>query len=195
FYGNSIETGANSSGVQHVPPFMPNWTELFIYRLRQHFGGKISYSNQAVGGKTAAWGVEEVDSRVSAQHPDLVVIGFGMNDGTFKVAPEEFVGQIKAIMDHVSRDNPTCEFIVITPMLANPTAIQHQVQLAYRNPLLALSKRGVAVADMTYWHQWLLTHKAYQDMTGNNINHPNDYLARWYAQVLIALLIEHTSKI
>ena len=195
FYGNSIETGANSSGVQHVPPFMPNWTELFIYRLRQHFGGKISYSNQAVGGKTAAWGVEEVDSRVSAQHPDLVVIGFGMNDGTFKVAPEEFVGQIKAIMDHVSRDNPTCEFIVITPMLANPTAIQHQVQLAYRNPLLALSKRGVAVADMTYWHQWLLTHKAYQDMTGNNINHPNDYLARWYAQVLIALLIEYTPKI
>jgi len=194
FYGNSIETGANSSGVQHVPPFMPNWTELFIYGLRQHFGGKISYSNMAVGGKTAGWGVEEVDTRVSAQHPDLVVIGFGMNDGTFNVTPENFVGQIKTIMDRVSAENPDCEFIVITPMLANPAAIQFQIQAAYRKPLFDLSKKGIAIADMTYWHQWLLTHKAYQDMTGNNINHPNDYLARWYAHVLTALLIAPDSR-
>jgi len=42
---------------------------------------------------------------------------------------------------------------------------------------------------MTSVHGELLRHKAYQDMTGNNINHPNDYLARWYAQVIGALLI------
>ena len=190
FYGNSIETGANSSGVQHVPPYMPNWAELFIYRLRKHFGGPISYSNMAVGGKTAAWGAEEAESRVCAHDPDLVVIGFGMNDGTARVAPDRFVEQIVSIMDQVRRRRPACEFIVITPVLANPDAIHHQIQAEYRQPLLALSKTGVAVADITYWHRWLLTHKSYQDMTGNNINHPNDYLARWYAQVLSALLIQ-----
>src|SRR5690606_4271832 len=173
-----------SSGVQHVPPYMPNWTELFIYRLRKHFGGPISYSNMAVGGKTAAWGAEEAESRVCAHDPDLVVIGFGMNDGTARVAPDRFVEQIVSIMDQVRRRRPACEFIVITPVLANPDAIHHQIQAEYRQPLLALSKTGVAVADITYWHRWLLTHKSYQDMTGNNINHPNDYLARWYAQVL-----------
>ena len=39
---------------------------------------------------------------------------------------------------------------------------------------------------MTSIHQSLLARKSYADMTGNNINHPNDYLARVYAQTLLA---------
>jgi len=189
FWGNSIETGANSSGFQHVPPFMPNWGELFIRQLRQHFGAPVSYKNLAVGGKMASWGLDQVDL-VIAEQPDLVVIGFGMNDGSAGVPVNDFIKQIQAIMDAVRKQRPTCEFIIITPMLANPKAIQHNLQEAYRPALWKLERTGVAIADMTYWHKWLLTHKSYQDMTGNNINHPNDYLSRWYAQVLAALLIE-----
>ncbi|MBX2924337.1 MAG: hypothetical protein KF746_19200 [Chitinophagaceae bacterium] len=74
-------------------------------------------------------------------------------------------------------------------MLANPDAIQSQIQKAYQQPLLELEGPGIAIADMTAVHEELLRHKAYQDMTGNNVNHPNDYLARWYAQVISALLI------
>src|SRR5690606_32704214 len=120
----------------------------------------------------------------------LVVIGFGMNDGSAGVPVDMFTQQIKAMMDAVRKQRPTCEFIVITPMLPNAKAIQNRLQEAYRPALLALENPGVAIADMTYWHRWLLTHKSYQDMTGNNINHPNDYLSRWYAQVLTALLVE-----
>lgn len=188
FWGNSIETGANSSGFQHVPPFMPNWPELFVRQLRTHFEAPVSYQNLAVGGRTAAWGLENV-GRVIEERPDLVVIGFGMNDGTLGVPVEVFAGQIQATMDAVRKHVPHCEFIVITPMLANPQAIQHKLQAAYRPALLALEGAGVAIADLTDWHAWLLAHKSYEDMTGNNINHPNDYLARWYAQVLAALLI------
>ncbi len=190
FWGNSIETGANSSGFQHVPPFMPNWAELFVRQLRKHFDAPVSYKNLAVGGKTAAWGLQHIH-QVVAEQPDLVVIGFGMNDGTFGVPVNEFTKQIQAIMDAVHKAHPSCEFIVVTPMLANPEAIQNKLQAAYRPALLALENEGVAIADMTYWHRWLLTHKSYQDMTGNNINHPNDYLSRWYAQVLAALFIEN----
>ena len=43
---------------------------------------------------------------------------------------------------------------------------------------------------MTSIHSQLLEKKKYLDMTGNNINHINDYLGRWYAQILSALLIE-----
>ena len=101
-----------------------------------------------------------------------------------------FAGQIQAMIAAVRAQRPACEFIVITPMLANPASIQHNLQAAYRPALLELEGPGVAIADLTYWHAWLLTHKAYEDMTGNNINHPNDYLARWYAQVLISLLVD-----
>ena len=186
FWGNSIETGANSSGFMHVPPFMPNWTQLFVYQLRRQFDSPVSFANLAVGGKTADWGLQEIN-QVIEQKPDLVVIGFGMNDGTSQVPADTFTNRIKQIMHRISSRQPNCEFIVITPMLANPDAIQDQLQFQYRQPLLALETKGVAIADVTYWHRWLLTHKSYQDMTGNNINHPNDYLARWYAQVLAAL--------
>ena len=43
---------------------------------------------------------------------------------------------------------------------------------------------------MTGVHKELLNHKSYQDMTGNNINHPNDYLIRWYAQFISGLLVQ-----
>lgn len=191
FLGNSIETGANSSGFQHVPPFMPNWGELFVWQLRRYFDAPVSYKNLSVGGKTASWGLTQMDL-VMSEHPDLVVIGFGMNDGTFGVAAEEFAKQIQTMIEAIRNQRPTCEFIVITPMLANPKAIHNNLQEAYRPALLALERSGVAIADMTHWHKWLLTHKSYQDMTGNNINHPNDYLSRWYAHVLAALLIENS---
>lgn len=193
FWGNSIETGANSSGFMHVPPFMPNWAQLFVYQLRRQFDGPISFANLAVGGKTADWGLQEIN-QVIEQQPDLVVIGFGMNDGTFRIPADTFTNRIKQIVHRVRNLQPHCEFIVITPMLANPNAIQDQLQYEYRQPLLALETKGVAIADMTYWHRWLLTHKSYQDITGNNINHPNDYLARWYAQVLSALFIPYSTK-
>ena len=51
-------------------------------------------------------------------------------------------------------------------------------------------KYPLAVADLTQIHSDLLaTGKQYRDMTGNNINHPNDYLIRVYAQVLLKTLI------
>ena len=47
---------------------------------------------------------------------------------------------------------------------------------------------GVATANMTGVHQELLRHKSFLDMTGNNINHPNDFLSRWYAQFVSEML-------
>ncbi len=74
---------------------------------------------------------------------------------------------------------------MIAPMLPNPDAIQAGIQGQYKAELLKLCKPGVALADIAGVHAELLKHKTYQDMTGNNVNHPNDYLARWYAQVLV----------
>lgn len=34
--------------------------------------------------------------------------------------------------------------------------------------------------------------KSFADMTGNNVNHPNDFLARWYAQYIVGMLKDST---
>ncbi len=46
------------------------------------------------------------------------------------------------------------------------------------------------MVDMTGVHQELLKFKLFRDMTGNNVNHPNDFLHRWYAQEISGLLIK-----
>ncbi len=189
FWGNSIETGANSSAFQKVSPYMPNWAQLFVYNLRKNFSDQVSFKNLSVGGMAASWGLEQVQ-QVNQEKPDLVVIGFGMNDGTAGIPENTFLEQIKGMISKISETNPTCEFIVISTMVANPASIHNHMQTNYRAGLLAMERKGVAIADMTYWHQWLLKYKAYEDMTGNNINHTNDYLSRWYAQVLSAMLIK-----
>jgi lysophospholipase L1-like esterase len=189
FYGNSIEAGANSSATINKPPFLPTWPEMIINNLRNNYAGPVHYKNKSKGGMLASWGVENAVALLNTEKPDLVVIGFGMNDGTFKIAPNVFVQQVKDIMQQVKTAHPSCEFIVVTPMLANPDAVQSKIQKEYQQPLLNLKDTGIAIADMTAIHEELLRHKAYQDMTGDNVNHPNDYLARWYAQVVSALLI------
>ncbi|MNL53983.1 hypothetical protein D3C87_1772730 [compost metagenome] len=113
-----------------------------------------------------------------------------MNDGTFEVAPDTYRTQVLGIMKTVLASNPKAEFILVSPMLANPFATQSKIQSKYKAELQKLTGKGVVLADLTATHQELLKHKSYQDMTGNNVNHPNDYLVRWYAQVISAILIK-----
>ena len=76
-------------------------------------------------------------------------------------------------------------------MLANPlAALQCARQEEYEPVILGMEKEGVAVANVTEVHRHLMTIKRYWDMTGNNVNHPNDFLARLYAQTLLATLVE-----
>jgi hypothetical protein len=42
-----------------------------------------------------------------------------------------------------------------------------------------------SVATVTSMSQSVLERKSFRDYTGNNINHPNDFFARIYAQVII----------
>lgn len=190
FFGNSIEVGYNASGLVNAPPYMPVWPELIVNKLKAAYGGNITFANTSVAGRAARWGMDSVQARVTAHKPDLVIIGFGMNDGTGRVPPDVYREQIKRIVDAVSANNPAAEFILIAPMLANPASVFDGLQASYKQELDKLTRTDVVVADMTGVHRELLKHKSYQDMTGNNINHPNDYLARWYAQIIAALLIK-----
>jgi lysophospholipase L1-like esterase len=190
FYGNSIETGYNSSGLMNGAPYMPSWPELVSWKLGTHFNTEIKYANPSVPGKMASWGAENAIPLVAVQKPDLVIVGFGMNDGASHVSPDDYRRSIQSIIDKIQSQNPQAEFVLISPMLANPNAVQDGIQELYLKELQKLSNKHVAVTDMTGVHRELLRSKSYQDMTGNNVNHPNDYLARWYAQMICGLLIK-----
>ena len=56
--------------------------------------------------------------------------------------------------------------------------------LAYLEELQASGENKVCVANVTEMHQRILEVKRYYDMTGNNVNHVNDFMARVYAQTV-----------
>ncbi len=189
-FGDSISTGVNASGVIGAPPFQKPWYELTVEGLAAFYGARgIRLSNTSVGGMTSDWGRDTARENAAALRPDLCVVAFGMNDGSGRMPPEAFIGNLKAIMAAVSAENPACEFILVATTLANREVkgfLGNQAE--YLSPMLALEREGVCVADMTSLHQALLRRKAFRDMTGNNVNHPNDFLSRAYAQLMLRTL-------
>ncbi len=59
---------------------------------------------------------------------------------------------------------------------------------AYRDELKKLATENAALADLTEVWTILLEHKHDLDLTGNGLNHPNDFGHRLYAQAILECL-------
>ncbi len=187
--GDSISTGCNASGWAKVAPNQPPYQDLLVLKLQDAYGAEIRLDNFAVGGTDTAWGMANIGKVIESQ-ADLVILAFGMNDAARRPAPE-YQANIRTIIEDILRARPQTEFILVASMLGNRdwTALQHSLFPQYRDALVELCRPGVALADMTSLWTELLKHKLDRDLTGNGVNHPNDFGHRLYAQVLSALLI------
>ena len=188
-YGDSISVGHNSTASFGGAPNTPNWGTLAMVELQTNYRSRLTFRNPSQSGEASAWGAANAATRVAADHPDLVVIAFGMNDGTGNVTAAAFKANMQSIMSSVTAVNPDAEFILVAPTVANPVTTYAGTQATYKAVLDQLAGTGVVVMDMTGLHQTLLSTKRFQDMTGNNVNHPNDFLSRAYAQALATILV------
>ena len=187
-FGDSISVGSSASGKCVRAPWMPRWGDLVAAELERKYGSDIDYINPSLGGMTASWGRDTVDGLVSFEKPDLVILGFGMNDAGRPFTTKEFTDNTKAMMQSIRAQNPDVEFILLMSIQNNPKWRSLEPMIGYREALKTMEGPGVAVADMWGMHGYLLKHKTYWDMTGNHVNHPNDFLVRIYAQTLLVTL-------
>ncbi len=198
FYGDSITVGCNASGWSglNCAPYSQTWYLMTVNALKAKYGyTNISYTNTAVGGKTAQWGAENANSLAAAYSPDLAFIAFGTNDGSMGVAPATFKAQIQTIITSIRAVNPNCEIILVAPILPNPEALVWSgIQGDYLPVLEELCGAGIVVADLTTVYRHFLTLKRYCDMTGNNVNHPNDFIVRLYSQTMLRTITEVNEK-
>ena len=189
--GDSISQGYNASGLTKAPPQMPAYGELVALGLEKAYGSKITFRNFAVAGWSSDQGLADA-RRVAAAKPDLVIIAYGMND-TGKPAAK-FAANVRGIIEEVRKGSPAAEFILVAPMLGNAEwhALRMESFPAFRDALgaLAAAEQGAALADLTSLWAELLKRKSFLDLTGNGVNHPNDFGHRLYAQVLLAMLVE-----
>lgn len=188
--GDSISTGCNASGWGDGTPFQPAWQDLIREHLAHQYKADVSLTNLAVGGTSTPWGIQQIGKVIAAQ-PDLVILAFGMNDSAGRSAPE-YATNISEMIRLTRESVPHAEFILVAPMLGNRdwTALNHDVFPKYRDELSRLTGPGIALADMTSVWQEFLKRKNDRDLTGNGVNHPNDFGHRVYAQVLSAILVK-----
>ncbi len=187
--GDSISAGYCASETFGGPPYQPPFTGLVAETLHVEYGSPVTVKNLSVGGMDSTWGVITA-SKVAVEHPDLAIIAFGMNDASAGEPAAVYSRNIHAIIDTVRKTNPDTDFILVATMTGNPEWNKSNAKLytEYLNELLKLEGPGVAVANITsLWREMLKT-KNYLDLTGNGINHPNDFGHRAYAQVILQLL-------
>ena len=187
--GDSISTGCNASGWAKAAPFQPPYQDLLALNLEATYGAEVALRNFAVGGTDTAWGRANI-GKVIESKPDLVILAFGMNDAARRPAAD-YQKNIREMINVARQACPEAEFILVATMLGNRdwTYLRHELFPQYRDALAGLSGPGVALADLTSVWEELLRHKADRDLTGNGVNHPNDFGHRVYTQVLSALLI------
>ena len=186
--GDSISTGCNASDWAKVAPFQPAYQDLLVLNLESVYGAKVTLKNFAVGGTDTAWGLATIGQVIEVQ-PDLVILAFGMNDAAGRSA-KDYQQNIQGMVDAIRKVRSDSESILVATMLGNQnwTALRHELFPQYRAALARLCQPGIALADLTSIWTELLKHKQDWDLTGNGVNHPNDFGHRLYAQVLSALL-------
>lgn len=186
--GDSISAGANASGLYDSPPFQPPYPELVRRQLAERFQSEVILKNLSVGGKDTAWGVSQVE-KVIAEKPDLVVLAFGMNDSAGRT-PKSFQENTQAMIAGIREQQPDCEFILVASMLGNRDWVRLKSEYfpQYRDALQELVAPHIALADLTSIWSTFLELKKDWDLSGNGVNHPNDFGHRVYAQVITTLL-------
>jgi lysophospholipase L1-like esterase len=186
--GDSISSGSNASALSGVPPRMPPYPELWAGAIRRRLGCEVVLENFALSGTGMKYGISVADT-VIKQAPDLVVIAYGMNDAGF-ISVEEYGAHTMRILDLIKQRGCGAEIILTASMLGNPEWAYSPTEkfLLFRDALASFTGSGVALADLTGLWADLLKVKSYLDLTGNGVNHPNDFGHRIHAQFLLDLL-------
>ena len=195
FYGDSISTGCNASGTAqggNVSPYMPPFPNLICDYLRGKYRSEIELINTSVGGMATKWGLDNIDERVIAYSPDIVFIAFGMNDPATPRAV--YKAMVKEMIDKTHKALPDTEIMLVSSILPNNESDETWFanQCVFHIDLAELEKEYsfVGLSNVTVMQEHMLkTGKRYRDMTANNINHPNDFGQRLYAQVILTTLL------
>ncbi len=190
-YGDSISTGAEASSPEYA------YFSIFADALREKGSCEVVVQNAAVGGETSSGGADRFAEVLDSVNPDLVTIGYGMNDqnlrmdleGTHFVEIADYSKNMAEMAERVLASGAVP--ILLSPCMPNPLWQHSSGDLFQYGAALkdVCEKLGICFADVTsVWQNALDNGKTPQSLLRNDINHPNDYGHRLYGITLAALL-------
>ncbi|MCC6794510.1 MAG: SGNH/GDSL hydrolase family protein [Candidatus Hydrogenedentes bacterium] len=183
-YGDSITAGGDATKPELI--FWQRWASAL---QGKYHNAEITIANGATGGDSTVQGMSRLKEKVLDEHPDLVIIGFGMNDHNINSVPvDQFALNLMEIIGDI-RANTQAEIILFSAFPPNPKwkfGTHHMQDYAEATRMVAKDV-GCAYADVFNNWQTVAQRKKPEDLLGNNINHPNDYGHWIYFQVLSAI--------
>lgn len=188
-YGDSISNAANSSWQLELPPYRKPWYERAAEKISERYGCEVSIVNNSKSGYPSSWGVENLEEKVVKVDFDLIVEAFGMNDGSADIPTEIFEENVKKIITA----KPNISAVLVSSILPNEESNLsfYGLRMEYRRSLNSLCQTcGCALIDMTAISEFFQEKKLYAEISGNNFNHPNDFIYNFYANALIDLLCD-----
>jgi acyl-CoA thioesterase-1 len=128
---------------------------------------------------------------VLRQRPDLVLIGFGMNDHNrpgYGVPLDQFSANLREMISRI-RSETGAEILLFSAFPPNPKWHygSHNMAACAQATEAVAREQGCAFADVYGYWMAMAARKKPEDLLANNINHPNDFGHWIYFEALEAL--------
>ncbi len=188
FVGDSITAGRNASATVGVPPNLAPYTGRVADWLDERT--PCVCCNCAVSGTCSLKGPGQFAEVLKHQTPDLLFVAFGMNE--LKIAPAEFRKRLEAILALGREANPDMEFVLVSSMqkttewLATPPGAEHAFEREMAK--IAAKTPAVALAPVNTLWRAVEKRKTFLELTGNGVNHPNDFGYALYTYAVVKVL-------
>lgn len=198
-FGDSISEGCSSSEKWNHEPYCPPYASLLKEGIETLGGLTVDLSNPSVGGKDSVWAAEDEQiSLISANVPDVLVLAFGTNDTYVNVEGGIYRKNLKKVISAVKAVNSECQIILVAPFPSNPETKTDAEQEMLVDELKKLATEDaksekwvdVCLVDMYHAVKPMLKKKKYYEIGANNINHPNDFIHRFYAMNVLSAIFD-----
>ena len=180
-YGDSITAGGDASSVDL------RFQQRYAKDLATQFPkAEIEVENGATGGDATSQGLARLQEKVLDRSPNLVLLGFGMNDHNVNGVPlETFEANLVTLVNRI-REATGAEILMFSTFPPNPDwkHSSHRMDQYAAATRRAAGKTQCAYADVNAVWMKVLERKDLPSLLGNNINHPNDFGHWLYYQAL-----------
>jgi acyl-CoA thioesterase I len=171
-FGDSITAGGEATTPALI--FWQRWADYLQHKYPQ---AQVTAINGATGGDTTIQGLQRLKAKVLDQKPDLVLIGFGMNDHNIGgLTIPQFEKNLTDMIERI-RNETGSEVVLFSTFPPNPKWKfgSHHMRDYARATSAVAERNQCAYADVFNNWESIANRKKPEDLLGNNINHPNDF--------------------
>ena len=171
-YGNSIAAGAEATS--EALRYQNRWVD---YLKKQYPYSKIKLEDASLPGYTTAEAILKWDATVGQKNPDLVLLGWGMNEANVGgISPSEYKNNLIALAQK-SKQYKNTEVIIYSCFRPNENwrYASHKMDLYSKAAKEAAAIANCAYVDVYGVYEKVFARKDQPSLLSNNINHPNNF--------------------